>query len=172
MFQSIPNILFSSILIALIFSTKGCNEVQYKSDDLITKRLSKIDNELGPPFSDSCQCRFNLIKEVRTSEERFDIVYSGKGWNPNYYSCTWVWEELVNNDFPPDSLVSDFRCHLIFADKISDSINLDSSFFKSDWFKSKLIVTFSKEEDEEFTSSKYDPFENGLFSKPSHINQN
>ncbi len=112
------------------------------------------DDEL---FIDTCKCSFAYIGEIKSSKNRLDLIISGKGWNPNYYSCSYTWGELVNNEFPPDSTIQDFRVHLMDLEKVE---NLDSSFFVSKAFNDNLIATYYK------GICVFDPNKTGKYPKP------
>lgn len=136
------------------------NETYQSVDQIPEEKETQINNEDGPPFSDTCLCTFEYIGEFRTRVNRFDLVLSGKGWKPEYWSCSWTWGELINNEFPPDSLVTDFRIHLVDLEKI------DSNTFISNKFKDNLIATYSRLPNEEYMTCKFDPNKTGKYPKP------
>lgn len=135
-----------------------------ESSTSITQLEKTIYYEDGPPFSDTCLCSFDYIGKIRSGTSRFDLILAGKGWNPIYYSCSWTWGEIINNEFPPDSLVTDFRIHLVDLDKLEK--NIDSTFLKSKQFNDNLIATYSKIGNNEFMICKFDPNRTGKYPKP------
>ncbi len=130
----------------------------------LTQVETTINNEDVPPFSDSCLCSFDYIGKIRTGAKQFDLILSGKGWTPSFYSCSWTWGEIINNEFPPDSLVTDFRIHLVDIDKLEK--NIDSTFLKSKQFNDNLIATYSKSGNNEYMTCKFDPNKTGKYPKP------
>lgn len=130
----------------------------------LTQEKAAIDNEDGPPFSDTCLCSFDNIGKIRTSEKRFDLILAGKGWNPSFYSCSWTWGELINNEFPPDSTITDFRIHLVDLDKLDNK--LDSTFLTTKQFNENLIATYSKTGNNKYMTCKFDPNKTGKYPKP------
>jgi hypothetical protein len=141
----------------------GTNKSSDSTTSLIQDKVT-IDNEDGPPFSDTCLCSFDYIGKIRTSEKRFDLILAGKGWNPSFYSCSWTWGEIINNEFPPDSIISDFRIHLVDLDKLDN--NLDSTFLTNKQFNENLIATYSKTSNDEYMTCKFDPNKTGKYVKP------
>lgn len=130
----------------------------------LTQVETPIDNEYGPAFSDTCLCSFDYIGKIRTGISRFDLILAGKGWNPTYYSCSWTWGEIICNEFPTDSLVTDFRIHLVDIDRLDK--NIDSTFLQSKKFNDNLIATYSKTGNNEFMTCKFDPNKTGKYPKP------
>ena len=123
-----------------------------------------IKNEDGPPFSDSCTCRFDYIAEFRYNDHRYDLILSGKEWNPEYWSCTYSFGELISNEFPPDSLITDFRIHLVNIEKFDTK--MDSILFESEYFQNNLIATQRLWPGDEYTKCKFDPNKTGKYPKP------
>ena len=132
--------------------------------ETIVAKTGEIETDDGPPFSDTCVCSFEYIGKIRTSRQRFDLIISGKGWNPSYNSCVFSWGELINNESPPDTLVTDFRIHLV--DIASLDKNIDSIFLSSKLFSDNLIATFSKASNEKYMTCKFDPNRKGKYTKP------
>lgn len=163
-----------TIVIACLILIMSCNQktenTSESSHHNVSKHIETVDSEselvdeVGPPFSDTCLSSFDYIGNIRVDENRFDLILSGKNWNPEYYSCTYTWGELINNEFPPDTLVKDFRIHLIEVDSLPN--DLDSTFFETEIFKTKLIATYSKGKNEEYMTCKFDPNKTGKYSKP------
>jgi len=163
-----------SIILTTLIMVIGCNQkpkeqMKDSSSDIETRIEnteieSEIDNEDEPPFSNTCDCTFNYIGEIKTGENRFDLILSGKGWNPEYYSCSLIWGEMINNEFPPETTITDFRIHLIDIVKITEV--KDSTFFDSETFKTKLIATYSKNAEEKYMTCKFDPNKTGKYPKP------
>ena len=54
------------------------------------------DDFAGPPFSDTCLCDFDEFGDYKISLDNYNIYKRGKGWNPNYYSCSKIG---INNLF-------------------------------------------------------------------------
>lgn len=121
------------------------------------------DNDEGPPFSDSCSCTFNTIAHIK-SGNTLDIVLSGKGWNPDAYSCTWTWGEIINNEFPEDPKIEQFSIHLLDLDSIDQKSNVP--FLQSKEFKQHLIATYSKSKGQTSYTCKFDPNKTGKYPKP------
>jgi len=123
-----------------------------------------IYDDGGPPFSDTCLCSFDYIGEIRTGVNRLDLLIAGKGWNPSFYSCSWTWGELISNEYPPDSIITDYRVHLVDLDKLEASV--DSTFLTSKQFNDNLIATYSRTDNEEYWTCKFDPNKTGKYPKP------
>ena len=130
----------------------------------VTKSVLKNNDEDGPPFSDTCLCSFDDIGKIRTNPKRFDLILSGKGWNPTFYSCSWTWGEIIYNESLEDTTITDFRIHLLDVDKLDK--NLDSSFLTSSTFNDHLIATFSRTNNDEYRTCKFDPNKTGKYPKP------
>ena len=148
-----------SMSLILFFS---CSEIN--KTDSIEHTSSHMDTEDGSPFSDTCLCSFNKLGEVRWNKDRCDVFISSKGWNPDYYSCSWSWGEFINNESPEDTSIIDFRIHLVDLDKIHQTI--DSAFLSSKYFNDNLIATFSKTQGEKYRTCKFDPNKMGKYPKP------
>ncbi|MES2132670.1 MAG: hypothetical protein V4506_09985 [Bacteroidota bacterium] len=121
------------------------------------------NNDGGPPFSDSCSCTFNTLAHIK-SGNTLDLVLSGKGWNPNAYSCSWTWGEIIHNEFPDDPTIEEFRIHLLDLDSIHQKS--DVPFLQSKEFKQNLIATYSKSEGQTSYTCKFDPNKIGKYPKP------
>ena len=158
----------SIVIIFSLFLVLSCSETEKVENKInsIEHISSKADNEEGPPFSDTCLCSFEKIGEVKSSNNRCDIFISGKGWNPNYKSCSWSWGELIYNESPSDTLLTDFRIHLVDVDKLDKKI--DTTFLNSKNFNENLIATFSKTKEEAYMTCKFDPNKIGKYPKPKH----
>ncbi len=161
------NIKLTLILLSILFlfdcsnSRKGPQK--FNTQDLNVKDSKFIDQN-GPPYSDSCACSFSYIGEIRSGKGRFDLIICGKGWDPNSYSCSYSWGELIANQFPPDSLISDFRIHLLDIEIPNQKI--DSTFLNSEIFNNNLIATYSKSNGEKYMTCKFDPNNTGKYPKP------
>ena len=161
------NIKLILILLSFVFlfdcsnSRKGLQK--FNPQDLKVNDIMFIDQN-GPPFSDSCACTFNYIGEIRSEIDRYDLLISGKGWDPNSYSCSYSWGELISNEFPPDPLISDFRIHLLDIEILDQKI--DSTFLRSEIFNNNLIATYSKRDGEKYMTCKFDPNKTGKYPKP------
>lgn len=130
----------------------------------IDEKSIEINNEDGPPFSDSCDCTFDYIASFNYNKHRYDLIISGKGWNPEFWSCTYVFGELISNEFPPDSSVTDFRIHLVDIAKFDSE--MDSALFESELVQNKLIATQRLWPGDEYTKCKFDPNKTGKYPKP------
>lgn len=167
-------ILFITTLVLLsacTYSPKTDKQTSSSHDSTIslTQVVTLINNEDVPPFTDTCLCSFDYIGKIRTGTKRFDLILAGKGWNPSFYSCSWTWGELINNEFPPDSMVTDFRIHLVDIDKLDK--NIDSTFLTTKQFNENLIVTYSKTGKNEHMTCKFDPNKTGKYPKPKQWTQ-
>lgn len=136
------------------------NVLNQKSNDAATL----INNEDGPPFSDTCICSFDYLGGFRYNNDRYDLLISGTGWNPNYWSCTFTFGELISNEFPPDTLINDFRIHLVDLKKINKP--LDSILFESALIQKNLIATQKLWPGDAYTKCKFDPNKTGKYPKP------
>ena len=159
-------ITISVLLSACTVSQKTgkLTSASYDSTISLTQVETPINNEDGPPFTDTCLCSFDYIGKIRTGTKRFDLILAGKGWNPSFYSCSWTWGELIYNEFPPDSMVTDFRIHLVDIDKLDK--NTDSTFLTTEQFNENLIATYSKTGNNEYMTVKFDPNKTGKYPKP------
>lgn len=135
---------------------------QEKSDQKFANPQPKINNEDGPPFSDTCDCSFDYLGGFESGNNRYDLFISGKGWNPNYWSCTYTFGELINNEFPPDTTITDFRIHLVDLSKIK---KLDIETFNSSIIQKNIIATQRFAPKEEF-KCQFDPNKTGKYPKP------
>ena len=129
-----------------------------------TKPDLEEDDYGYPPFPDTCDCSFQHLGNFRFSPKRYDIVISGKGWNPEYVSCTYTWGEYISNVFPPDTLVTDFRIHLVDIEKLEKP--LDSLWFESKRFKNNAIATYAHYEGSQYMVTRFDPFKTGKYKTP------
>ena len=161
-------ITISIILFACTNSKKTSKSkskiLNYKS--LTIKEKTKIENKDFQQNSEDCLCSFDRIGEIKSGNKRFDLIIAGKGWNPSSYSCSWSWGEFINNEFPPDSSIKDFRIHLVDLNKIGKK--LDSTFLSTKLFNENLIATYSKTDIEEYMTCKFDPNKTGKYPKPKH----
>ncbi len=153
----------------IIILISSCTESNKKNNVVKNDNSTKVENvvinnEDGPPFSDSCLCKFNILGEVKTLPNQLDVIISGKGWNPLFYSCNYIWGELINNQVPSDSTISDLRIHLVDIDKVEGGV--DSRFLNSNIFKSNIIVTYSKTANSEIRVCTFDPNKTGKYTKP------
>ena len=130
-----------------------------------TVETEQLEIEDGPPFKIDCPCSFADLGRVRVTKERYDVLVSGKGWNPKLNSCNWIWNELVNNEMPPDTLISDLRIHLLDLEKVNQHI--DKTFFESKTFKENLIATHSQLPSEEYMTTVFDPNKTGKYIDPN-----
>ncbi|UOR05520.1 hypothetical protein MUN82_00110 [Hymenobacter aerilatus] len=121
--------------------------------------------EDGPPFKVDCPCSFADLGRVRVTPERYDVLVSGKDWNPKLSSCNWIWNELVSNEVPPDTLITDLRIHLLDLSKVTQKI--DKDFLESEVFKKNLIATHLMLPNEEYMTTKFDPNKTGKYVGPS-----
>lgn len=138
-----------------------------KSTEAIRIHENKVedeDPEDGPPFRVDCPCSFEEIGKVRVSKERYDVLISGIGWNPDLKSCHWIWEELVNNEVPPDTLVTDLRIHLLDLGMSNQTMNKD--FLQSTAYKENLIATYSQLPGEEYRSTRFASNRTGKYAEP------
>lgn len=156
-------IFFLSIFFLFDCSNSGKSLSKLRTQDLQIQNLKYIDQN-GPPFTDTCSCSFNRIGGIKSEKGRFDLIIEGKGWNPNSYSCTYSWGELISNEFPPDSSISDFRIHLL--DVAMPDQKIDSTFLKSEIFNNNLIATYSKCKGEKYMTCKFDPNNTGKYPRP------
>lgn len=145
------------------------NEVIENETDIVIDQKSNhdvavINNEDGPPFSDTCKCSFNYLGGFNYNKSRYDLLISGTGWNPEYWSCTFTFGELISNEFPPDTLITDFRIHLVDLQKINKK--LDSAFFESAIIQENLMATQRLWPGDEYTKCKFDPNKTGKYPKP------
>ncbi len=145
------------------------NEVIENETDIVIDQNSNhdvavINNEDGPPFSDTCKCSFNYLGGFNYNKSRYDLLISGTGWNPEYWSCTFTFGELISNEFPPDTLITDFRIHLVDLQKINKK--LDSAFFESAIIQENLMATQRLWPGDEYTKCKFDPNKTGKYPKP------
>jgi hypothetical protein len=130
-----------------------------------TTEAEETETEDGPPFKVDCPCSFADLGRVRVSAERYDVLVSGTDWNPKLNSCNWIWGELVNNEVPPDTLITDLRIHLLDLNKVEQKIDRD--FLESRTFKENLIATHSKQPREEYMTTKFDPNKTGKYADPN-----
>ena len=160
-------IFFRHALIGLAFTVifGNCNTSQDK------QTLSKKDSvsiatndEDGPPFKDECTANFDRLGEYKIANDNCNIYYSGKGWNPEFYSCSWTWGELVNNEFPNDTNVTFFKIHLLDLDKFQIPDN--GTDYGNDSIKKYVIAIYSRDTKGEHDKSDFDPFKTGKYPKP------
>ena len=174
--QTIVAIMLSIVLFGCsntaekeMVSNESLNETSQTGQEVLPTQehettTPKINNEDGPPFSDSCICSFDFIAEFKYNDHRFDLILSGKGWNPDFWSCTYSFGELMSNEFPPDTTITDFRIHLVDLEKFESEV--DSAIFESELIQNKLIATQRLWPGDEFTKCKFDPNKTGKYPKP------
>lgn len=136
-----------------------------ESDQSFQKERSVLDSfelDTEPPYKYPCACSFQYVGVVRVSESRWDEIQLGKGWDGRRHSCSFTWGEHINNNFPPDSTITDFRMHLVDLD--SADILLTPEFLNSKLFKDHLIVTSINGVNS--LTTKWDPNRTGKYVKP------
>lgn len=74
---------------------------------------SPQDDEDGPPFKRECPCEFASLGTSVPKAGEYNQYLSGAGWDANLPSCTWIWGEYINNEFPPDTTTQVFRIYLL-----------------------------------------------------------
>lgn len=77
------------------------------------ERDSVQRDEDGPPFKRECPCEFASLGNGVPKAREYNQYISGAGWNGNLPSCTWIWGEYINNEFPPDTTTQVFRIYLL-----------------------------------------------------------
>lgn len=132
------------------------------SENSIPLDSFELDNEL--PFKYPCESSFKYIGVIKVSDTRWEEIQIGKGWDSRRHSCTFVWGEHIYNNFPPDTVITDFRMHLVDLD--SFDIELTPEFLKSTLFKKNLIVTTINGEND--LKTIWDPNKTGKYPKPNH----
>lgn len=119
----------------------------------------------GTPFADTCICDFHDFGEYKISDDNYNIYKRGKGWNPNYYSCSWTWGEDISNIIPDDSTIRVMKIHLLDLDKFN--IPTDLSEFGTDSIKNYVIATYTwRKGSEQGDRCVFDPFKTGKYPKP------
>lgn len=172
--MTLKNLILIFISIS-IFSCTENNSVDVKptadnqidtNENSATEKVNVTQeyNDGGPPFSDTCACSFDIIADIKSNENRQDLILSGKDWNPDFYSCSWTWGEFINNESPTDTMIKDFRIHLIDLEKINGKV--DFTFLNSKEFNENLIATYSKSVGEKYMTCKFDPNKTGKYPKP------
>lgn len=160
----------SSLLMLMLLSAclnSPQKKQSIKSDETISKdKTKKSDSDDLFLFEDSCACSFECLAKIRTSANRYDLIYAGKGWDSKSESCVWGWGELINNAVPPDTFTHDFRVHLLDLESLSG--DLDSGFLESALFKDNLIVSYARWGANPKRFCRFDPNHTGKYSKPAH----
>ncbi len=136
-------------------------EEQQGSDKLPTAELSAMEID-EPPFNYPCDFDFIDMGIVRVSDSTWEEIQAGKGWDSRKASCTWVYGEHVYNNFFPDSVVTEYRTHLVDLD--SSQIEMTPEFLNSELFKSHVIVTTINGKD--VFETQWDPNKTGKYQKP------
>lgn len=170
-------IFVGAILSSILLGCSSNEKENYSSIDnveLITNNetdsgkinsiIPTITNENGPPFTDTCNCLFEYIGGFHSSKNRYDLIICGKDWNPKSWSCSYTFGEIINNEFPPDTTITDFRIHLVDIKKSNKKIDL--AFFESDVIQKNLIVTQRLWPGDKFSKCKFDPNKTGKYPKP------
>jgi hypothetical protein len=84
-----------------------------KSGSLPVELENPQDDEDGPPFKRECPCDFASLGISVPKAGEYNQYISGTGWDANLPSCTWIWGEYINNEFPPDTTTQVFRIYLL-----------------------------------------------------------
>jgi hypothetical protein len=129
-----------------------------------TVKLLQADDEDGPPFKNECAAKFSRFGENKISNDNCNIYFSGKGWNPDYYSCSWTWGELINNEFSEDTNVTFIKIHLLDLDKFF--IPKDGSEYGHDSIKKYVITVYSRDSKGGNDKCIFDPYKTGKYPKP------
>lgn len=154
--------IFPIFLVVILLN--GCFETHENPVENVENKSSSEVHESGPPWDDTCVCSFDKIGEIKMSKNRIDIFISGKGWDSELESCTWPWGELINNESTEDTLVTDFRIHLLDIEELPDK--LYNTFFDSNIYKTKLIASYYLQDGEEYSQCVFDPNNTGDYEKP------
>lgn len=119
---------------------------------------SSEESDFGPPFNDTCLCNFKDFGEYKISNDNYNIYLSGKGWNPKFYSCSWPWGEIINNQMPEDTNVTVVKVHLLDLDTFAIPTNMTE--YGNDSIKKYVIAVSTN------TKCVFDPYKTGKYPKP------
>ncbi len=126
--------------------------------------ISAEDNFPGPPFDDTCLCDFHEFGDYKISSDNYNIYKRGKGWNPSYYSCSWVWGEDIANISPEDTTITIMKIHLLDLDNFT--IPTDSTEFGADSIRNFVIATLTRDRVSGYEKCVFDPYKTGKYPKP------
>lgn len=114
------------------------------------------------PFTYPCDFDFRYMEVIKVSESRYEEIIASKGWDSGKGSCTWVYGEHIYNNFFPDSIITEYRTHLVDLD--SSQIELTPEFLQSKLFKSHVIATTINGKG--IFKTIWDPNKTGKYPKP------
>jgi hypothetical protein len=153
------------IAVTILMTLGNCNTSVDKGTSNNTDSLTIASaDEDGPPFKDECKANFKRFGEYKISNDNCNIYYSGKGWNPEFYSCSWTWGELVNNEFSDDTTVTFIKIHLLDLNQFQLPDN--GTDYGNDSIKKYVIAVYSRDSKGGHDESDFDPFKTGKYSKP------
>lgn len=162
-------LLFFLFLSGLLPSFQSCEnssddraEISEKQADSII--LLKTEDEDGPPFENECKANFHRFGEYKISNSDCHIYYCGKGWNPDFYSCSWSWGELINNEFSDDTNVTAITIHLLDLERFV--VPRDGSEYGNDSIKNYVIAVYGRKSGGGDAKSIFDPFKTGKYPRP------
>lgn len=154
----IKRFIFFVFLMTFYSCVDNQNIIENSSNSKDTLLLTKES------ISDTCLCSFETLKGFYYNQIRYDLIITTSNWNPNDYSCTYSFGELISNEFPPDSIITDFRIHLIDIKKLD--FRLDSASFESETIQKQIIATQKLWDGDDFVKCKFDPNHTGKYPKP------
>jgi hypothetical protein len=182
MYRQIIFILFTVIAIVSCNTSTETNSTQQKINGLKTKEtqikentdsenkatndkvaLQNEDSE-GPPFKDKCLCTFKEFGYYKINKDNFNIYYSGKHWNPKYYSCMWTWGEILSNEYPSNYKVNVLTMHLLDLDNFIIPTNLTE--YGNDTIKKYVIAVYRQYLKKGKGVCTFDPYKTGKYPKP------
>lgn len=163
------HVIFYPLVISLILC--ACSESRDGAGlnmklDSVAKGVAFTDsvvyNDGGPPFSDTCNCDWKEFGSYKISNTNYNIYLCGKGFNPAYYSCSWIWGETVYNTFPDDTNVLVMKIHLLDLDSFTLPDN--GTEFGHDSLKNYVMATFIRNRSTGTEETIYDPYSTGKYT--------
>lgn len=159
-------LLFLSVLLPALQSCDNSSgdaaETSGRHADSVA--LLQTEDEDGPPFENECKANFYRFGEYKINNNNCHVYYCGKGWNPKFYSCSWVWGELINNEFSDDTNVTAITIHLLDLDRFT--LPQDGTEYGNDSIKNYVIAVYGRNSEGGNAKSIFDPFKTGKYPKP------
>jgi hypothetical protein len=154
-------------ILALSTAFMSCSPKETEEKQVTEKTASAVQDTIvddfdGPPFKDECLCNFKEFGSYRPNNETQHIYKSGKGWNPEFYSCSWIWGEDINNIFPEDTSVKVFKVHLLDLEEFKIPDN--GTTYGNDSLKPYVIAVYTRANGKD--NCVFDPFKTGKYPKP------
>ena len=143
------------------------DSINHEKEIVISESHHSIDSialDTEPPFKYPCEFEFYHLGEIRVSDIRSEEIQCGKGWDSRLHSCSWVYGEHIYNQWASDSLITEYRMHIVDLD--SSEIEMTSDFLRSRLFKDHIIATTIADRKNETFKTIWDPSHTGKYQKP------